>query len=152
MGSQPTCPHCGCEIGDRQSKRSAPQNRRYFKLIKAAFHQWPESHEFQPRDSENLRKFLQCKAGHYTTQRITISGYDADVMKTVRVAAQAALSAAGADAWCKAYGNAIIVFTPKSIAFDKLSHKDACALLSDVEAIIETELNCKADDLLREAA
>lgn len=39
-----------------------------------------------------------------------------------------------------------------SFTHDKLAHKDACALLSDVEAIIETELNCKADDLLKEAA
>lgn len=152
MGNQQHCPHCGGDIGDRQSKRSAPQNRRYFKLIRAAFNQWPESHEFQPRDSENLRKFLQCKAGHYTTQRIEVPSDDPAIIRLARLAAEATLAAAGADAWIKPFGECLVVFSPKSIAFDKLSHKDACKLLSDVEAIIETELNCSADDLLKEAA
>lgn len=121
-------------------------------MIKAAFSNWPEAHEFQPRNAENLRRWLQCKAGHYTTQRIEVPSDDPAIIKLARLAAEATLRAAGADAWVKPYGDCLVVFSPKSIAFDKLSHKDACALLADVEDIIETELNCKADDLLKEAA
>jgi hypothetical protein len=42
------------------------------------------------------------------------------------------------------------IFTPKSIAFDKLSHKAACQLYDEIGAVIETELGIKPDDLLRE--
>lgn len=121
-------------------------------MIKAAFSNWPEGHEFQPRDSDHLRRWLQCKAGHYSTQRIDVDSDDPSILKLVKIATQAAFDAAKADAWCKVFDKTIVVFSPLSIAFDKLGHNAACALLADVEAIIETELGVKSDDLLREAA
>jgi len=63
---------------------------------------------------------------------------------------EAAFHAAGAHSFVRATAGRVHIFTPKSIAFDKLSHKAACQLYDEIGAVIETELGIKPDDLLRE--
>lgn len=139
-----------CEGCPARQGRSLPQHRRYFSLIAAAHHHWPESHDFQPENAEHLRKWLQCKAGHYTTTRIEVPSADDIIMRLARLSAEAAVKAAGGTAWIKPFDGGLVVFVPKSIAFDKLDHKAACKLFDEVAGVIEAEIGTKADDLLRE--
>ena len=139
------CDHCPARQG-----RSLPQHRRYFSLIRAAHMHWPEAHEFQPDNEDHLRKWLQCKAGHYSTTRIEVPSADPAIMTLARLAAESAVKAAGGTAWIKCVEDTLIVFTPLSIAFDKLGHNSACALFDDVAQVIAAEMGIKADDLLRE--
>lgn len=144
------CPHCGCDIGEPGKGRSVPQLRRYFALIRAAFTHWPDAHEFRPDNAEHLRRWLQCKSGHYETTRIEIPSSDPNVMKLARLAAEAAIDAADGTAFIKPFGDYLIVFKPKSIRFDKLSHGAACQLFDEVAAVIEAEIGIPADRLLKE--
>ena len=54
--------HVKVEI--KQGLRSAPQHRLLFAALAVAFSNWPEDHEFQPVDVDDLRYWLEVKAGH----------------------------------------------------------------------------------------
>ena len=71
--------------------RSYIQHKRYFALIKAVLHQWPESHERQFPNETALRKWLQMKAGHFTTKTLDLYGIPA---AKARPLVEAALDAA----------------------------------------------------------
>jgi hypothetical protein len=45
-GTGKTCPHCGGGL-DGGKPRSLEQHRRYFALMRAVFHHWPETHHVQ---------------------------------------------------------------------------------------------------------
>lgn len=136
------CDHCPAK-----ATRSLPQHKRLFGLIRAAHMHWPEAHDFQPSNEDHLRKYLTAKAGHYTVQTIEFGHMHHG---TIKMIAEAAISAAGAYAFVKAVSGKLIIYTPKSIAFDKLDHKAACKLFDEIGSVIETELGIKADELLRQ--
>jgi len=138
----PMCEHCPA-----RTDRSLPQHRRLFGLVRAAFTHWPESHEFQPENEEHLRKWLLCKAGHHTVKTLTL----ADLTSTEAVVLlQSAFHAAGAYSFVKATAGRVHIFTPESIAFDKLDHKAACKLFDEIGAVVEVEMGIRADDLLKQ--
>lgn len=139
------CDHCPAK-----ADRSLPQHKRYFALVRAAYTHWPEAHNFKPDDEEHLRKWLQCKAGHYTTTRIEVPSADPAIMTLARLAAEGAIKAAKGVAWIKPVDDTLIVFVPKSIAFDKLEHKAACRLFDEVASVIESEMGIKADELMKQ--
>lgn len=144
------CPHCGCEIETNRSgkPRSVEQHRRFFAMIKAAFEHWPESHERQFSSAEEMRKYLQMKAGYREVgATIPLTGIN---KQRAMLLAEAAIRAAGSYAVPVINGDVLVVFKPKSIAFDKLSHKDACRLFDDVEAFIEDAIGVPAQTLLKE--
>jgi hypothetical protein len=136
------CDHCPAKAA-----RSLPQHRRLFGLIRAAHMHWPEAHNFQPQNEDHLRKYLTAKAGHYTVQTIEFGHMPHSIIRSI---AEAAIAAAGAYAFVKAVSGKLIVYTPKSIAFEKLDHKAACRLFDEIGSVIECELGIKADDLLRQ--
>ena len=136
------CDHCPAK-----AVRSLPQHRRLFGLIRAAHMHWPEAHDFQPLSEEHLRKWLLAKAGHHTVKTMTLS----DMTSGEAIALlEAAFHAAGAYSFVKGTAGKVHIFTPKSIAFEKLHHKAACLLFDEIGAVIELELGIKADDLLRQ--
>lgn len=135
------CDHCPAK-----ADRSLPQHRRLFGLIKAAHMHWPESAEFTPISEEHLRKWLLCKAGHHTVKTLTLADMTAGEAMALL---EAAFHAAGAFSFVKGAAGRVNIFTPKSIAFDKLDHKAACRLFDEIGAVIEVEMGIKADDLLR---
>ena len=139
-----------CEGCPARQGRSLPQHRRYFSLIAAAHHHWPENHDFQPESVDHLRKWLQCKAGHYTTTRIEVPSAEPAIMRLARLSAEAAIKASGGTAWIKPFDGGVVVFVPISIAFDKLDHRGACKLFDEVAGVIEAEIGIKADHLLKE--
>ncbi len=142
------CPHCGCEIEASDKRRSLPHLRRYFALIRAAYHHWPETHATQFSDETECRKWLQMKAGHREIgARIPLVGMNKD--RAVALV-EAAIRAAGSYAVPVMHGGDLVVFVPKSIAFGKLSHLAACALFDGVADVIKDETGMDADTLLKE--
>lgn len=136
------CDHCPAK-----TDRSLPQHRRLFGLIRAAHLHWPEDHDFYPSNEEHLRKYLTAKAGHYTVQTVEFGHMPHGTIKSI---AEAAIAAAGGYAFVKAASGKLIIYTPSSIAFDKLSHKAACKLFDEIGAVIETEIGINADELLKQ--
>lgn len=132
------CPHCGGDTAEpRKGKpRSVPQHRRYFALIRGAYHHWPESHDFRPHSEGHLRRWLQCKAGYYTVRTINVA--DLDPTSAVAAAA-AAMAEAGEHAFVRGKGTRLYVFASRSINFDTLPHLAACALFDAVAEVIAAE-------------
>lgn len=154
------CPHCGCDLpttggaGDGQRTRSNPQLRRFFSVIKAAFHHWPESHDFRPESPEHLRKFLLCGAGYSEHTDIPVEWAEDQpgVTKLTALAIEAAIRAADGYAFVRPakHGGRVRVYKAKSIAYHKLSHADACRLFADIDLIIKAELGVEPDELLKQ--
>lgn len=142
------CPHCG-KGGKR---RSIEQHRRYFAVIKHAFDNWPETHDFQPDNPEHLRKWLQVKAGYRTVQEIEVSRSDPRAMQIVESTLRAAMKATGDYAWTVVHGKRLYVIASRSIAFDKMSHGEFCTLNNMVQEVIEHETGIKIDQLMEVAA
>jgi len=140
------CPVCGCVI-DREP-RSLAQHRRYFAMIRAAFHHWPESHERQFASEEECRKWLQMKAGHREIgATIPLTGMSKE---RAMLLAEAAIRAAGSYAVPVIHGDTLAIWRPKSIAFSKLGHKEACRLFDDVADVIRAETGIDPEEMMRE--
>lgn len=146
------CSHCGCsnESTGQGKPRSVPQHRRYFKMIHAAYVHWPEAdlREHGLENEEDFRKFLQMKAGHREIgSRVELPD---DMNKEHALfLAESAIRATGAYAVPVLHNSTLVVFRPRSIAFDKLSHLEACALFDSVALHIEQTLECPVDQLLK---
>ena len=132
-----TCPHC--------SKRSSPQHRRFFGVIKAAAEQWPVQHEFQPECPEHLRAWLLTKAGHRSVHEIEISEHVTD---QTYLLLESVMRAAGAYGWIREHKGRVYVMSAKSIAHNKLGHKDACRVFEAVEQEICEALGIESCDQL----
>lgn len=146
------CPHCGCELTPAEGgkARSPEQLRRYFAMIRAAFTHWREAHQHQFASSEELRAWLQMKAGaREIGAQIPMTGMSKE---RAMLLAEAAIRGAGSYAWPVIHGDTLVIFRPKSVSFAKMAHTDFCKLSDDVADVIEAETGIKVDDLLRERA
>jgi hypothetical protein len=146
------CPHCGCELTPAEGgkARSTEQLRRYFAMIRAAFTHWPEAHQHQFASSEELRAWLQMKAGaREIGAQIPMVGMSKE---RAMLLAEAAIRGAGSYAWPVIHGDTLVIFRPKSVSFAKMAHADFCKLSDDVADVIEAETGIKVDQLLREQA
>jgi len=145
------CPTCQQDV---KADRSSQDHRRFFGLIAAAFHHWPESHEFTPDNPESLRAWLLCKAGY--CERTSIDCEWADnaaapgYAKLVAIACEATMRASKGQGFIRVHGDRIVVFSPKSIAWDKIGQKAFNEVRDAVSAVIEQELGIGADTLLKE--
>jgi hypothetical protein len=137
------CPHCG-KGGKR---RSIDQHRRYFAVIKQAFENWPETHDFQPDNAEHLRKWLQVKAGYRTVQEIDVTRSDPRSMQIIESTLRAAMKATGDYAWTVVHGKRLYVVASRSIAFDKIPHGEFSTLNNKVQEVIESEAGIKVDQM-----
>lgn len=140
------CPTCRHE--SKGPPRSLDQHRRFFGVIKAALHHWPENHERQFASEEELRKFLTMKAGHReVTARIPLTGIRKE---QAVILAEASIRAAGAYAVAAVHGSELVIWKPKSIAFNNLGHKAFCELNQAVDEILQAEIGLSGDQLLAE--
>lgn len=147
-----SCPHCGCELAQSAGgkPRSVEQIRRYFAMIRAAFTHWPEAHPQQFGNSDELRAWLQMKAGaREVGAHIPLAGISRD---RAMMLAEIAIRGAGSYAMPVIHGDTLVIFRPKSISFSKMAHADFCRLSDDVADVIEAETGLRADQLLRENA
>lgn len=146
------CPSCSStfDLAKATKPRSVEQNRRFWAVMHAAFHHWPELHEHQFSTMNDLRHWLTMKAGwREEVARIPIAGMKIEQAKMI---AEAAIRAAGGNAWPVAHKGSLVIFKPKSIAFMKMPHLEFCALNDAVDAVIKSEMQITADELLEQMA
>jgi hypothetical protein len=146
------CPHCGFEIVKVAKERSTPQMRRTFGVFAAALNAWPESHRFQPAGNMRwLRSWLEVQAGHYEV----VMNLRAESVSPERLEAAlgAVLNACDTDRdrfFIEVTDDLVTVKKVNSIAYDKLSHKEACALFDEISNVLFAEIGIDAETLLRE--
>ncbi len=145
------CPHCGCVLTEKDGgkPRSVEQIRRYFAMLKIAWTNWPETHAQQFASADEMRAWLQMKAGaREVGAQIPLSGMSKE---RAMLLAEAAIRGAGSFAWPVIHGDVLVIFRPKSISFAKMAHADFCRLSDDVQAVIADETGINLDDLMRAA-
>lgn len=142
------CPVCGHDSGSKGSSRSVEQLRRYFAVMRAIHFFWPETHPEQFDSHDDLRKYLQMRAGHREIgASIDLNGLSKE---QAMLLAEAAIRGTGAYAVPRIHNNTLVVFRPKSIAFHKLSHSAFCALSNGVMEVIKAETGIDPDEALKE--
>ena len=142
------CAVCGTAQDDPDAKRSVQHLRRYFSLIRATFHHWPEAHARQFASAEELRSFLQMAAGHREVgASIPLAGVNKD---RAVLLAEAAIRAAGSYAMPVIFRDQLVIWRPRSIAFGRLSHMQAVDLFQAVEDVIAKETGIDPAVLMRE--
>jgi hypothetical protein len=140
------CPTCGHE--SKGPPRSIDQHRRFFGMMRAAYMHWPESHEHQFASEDELRKWVQMKAGHReVAARIPLTGIRKE---QAVILAEASIRAAGAYAVPVIHGTELVIWKPRSIAFHNLGHKAFCELNNAVDEVLQVEIGMSGDQLLQE--
>jgi hypothetical protein len=159
-----TCPHCGgCFEHHPKKNRSLADHRRFFAMIDAAFHQWPEHHEFRPLSSEHLRAWLLCKIRHHEVEVVEVGteifeGLSEQQLQLVNMivrsavhrSIEAAVRTAGF-AFDRPYGSGIAIFRPKSINWDSIEQPEFNKIRDAVEIEIEKVIGVPPAQLLTEA-
>jgi hypothetical protein len=126
--------------------RSLDQHKRFFGLVRAAFHHWPEVHDQQFADETECRKFLIMKAGWRDLRlSLPLSGIRAPAAIAL---VTAALRSAGSHAAVRVDKGTLYVWTPKSINFAAMPHLEFCALSDAVSQTIELETGLSSEELL----
>jgi hypothetical protein len=150
------CPNCGTVIGG--NSRSIQDHRRFFGLIRAAFHQWSESHAFQPTSEEQLRAWALIQAGWTDVATVEIPASYSE-SETARAAFRAAIDGAvraldGPSGYHELrIGDASLsIVTPRSLRFDVVGQREFGRVREAVEGVIEGALGVPAEQLLREKA
>lgn len=150
------CPECGFVFDTKISgkPRSLPQHKRLFGLLNVAFSNWPEGHEFQPANKEHLRKWLIAKAGHYDTRTFELPETGNPLLMAAMMEFAENLLEVDEDGghrFGRWHGSTLTVFIPKSMAFEKLPHREACKLFDEIDAIVHEVIGVPADKLLKES-
>lgn len=128
--------------------RSSEQHRRFFGLMRAVYHHWPETLEFQPDNEEHLRAYLLVKAKYRTIKTFYLTNEDcAGELAHVLPIVTAMMLHRYCWAWTD--GNAMHVAAPESMAFDRLPHLKACAVFNDVEDYLKS-IGIDPDAVLKE--
>lgn len=144
-----SCPDCGAVFSAAApTRRSTPQHRRFFGVIKAAFHHWPEADEFRPRNVEHLRYWLEKEAGYFTIVK-TINCQSVEPSQLVAVLTAVFSGAEDDRLFVEVEGSHVSVLKVKSISYDELEHLDACRLFDAVEGVLRAR-GIDPDQLLAE--
>ncbi len=142
------CACCGCDISGNDKPRSLPQLRRFFAMIRAAYHHWPETSEKQFSSDEELRKHLTMRAGwRDVAARIPLVGVNSDITKMI--VAQA-FKAAGTHAWPVVHKSELVIWVPRSIAFHSMGPQEFGQLSDAVAVVIKDMTGLDVEQMLRE--
>ena len=145
------CPHCGCDVTLKDKKRSTPQLRRFFAVIRHAFANWPHSHAFQPKTAEHLRYWLEVQAGPFDA--VTTIRCDITSPEKLTALLTAVLTASDDMAvFVEATDTHVLVKKALSISYSTLAHMGACALFQQVEDVIKAETGIEMPERDMEAA
>lgn len=137
-----TCPTCGQRR--KEKPRSIDHHRRLFGIISVFYSLWPESHPEKFDNAEQLRKWLLLKANHKEVIRIDLAGADPAAAVIV---AEAAMRASGAYARARIVDGELLVFRPRSIAWDKLSQAEFAKISEEIEHILTAETGIEIKDV-----
>ena len=131
----------------KQKARSYEQHKRFFAVIAATHHHWPDSHKFQPDSAEHLRAWLLVRAKHCVIKTFHMSD---DAGEYARIIPIVMASMLGKHSWAKASGNELHVCVPQSIDYKSVSHQEFQAINDAVDEIIKAETGLDPETLLRE--
>lgn len=131
--------------------RSIDQHRRFFGLVRAVFHHWPETEKFQPDNEEHLRAYLLVKAGHRSVKEFYACDKEAseDFARLIPVVAALMLNRY---CWSWVEGDAIRVCAPLTTKFegpDKMDHATACKVYDAVDEYLRS-IGIDPDQMLAE--
>ena len=146
-----TCPECGAVFAPKATvkPRSYPQLKRYFAVIKAAFHHWPESHQFRPKNADHLRYWLEVEAGHFEAAKsIRCESVEPQILTALLTAVMR--TSDDDRQFVDVDGQLITVKRALSISYPMLAHLATCKLFEDVDNVIKQELGIEPDELLRQ--
>lgn len=144
-----TCPSCGCDITGNDKPRSLPQLRRYFSMIRAAYHHWPETSDVTFSSEEECRKHLQMRAGwREVGARIPLVGVKPEAAKML---AAAAIAGAKAHAWPVVHKGELIIWIPRSIAFHNMGPQEFGQLSDAVSVVIKDMTGHDVEAMMRES-
>lgn len=117
--------------------RSIDQHRRFFGLVRACFHHWPESEKFQPDNEEHLRAYLLVKAGHRSIKEfyLTDKSANAEVAHVIPIITAMMLHRY---CWSWVEGDAIRVCAPLTTKFSEMPHKEACKVYDAVDEYLRS--------------
>lgn len=149
------CPYCASEFDavDPARHRSTLEHRRFFGMIRAAFDNWPEDHEFQPETAEHLRAWLICEASplYRTVETISLDGAPHEFVAAMMVIIDGLLEREDGFKFCHWRGHRATITRPKSIRFDRMKHGDFHALSEIVAEVIVSALRITIKELLGES-
>lgn len=142
------CPCCGCDISGNEKPRSLPQLKRFFAMIRAAYHHWPETCEQQFTSDEELRKHLTMRAGwRDVAARIPLVGVSPELAKLI---VRQAFAAAHTHAWPVIHKGELVIWMPRSIAFHAMGPKEFGQLSDAVAVVIRDMTGMDAETLMKE--
>lgn len=148
------CPHCGSDISD--GKRSQPDHKRLFAVIRRAYLTWPEGHRFKPVNAEHLRAWLICASGAEFRELVATfvmpEGADEATRKTFVASLQATINGTKGKGVVIPNGENAYIVAPVSMSFCKMDQRKFSRLRDAITDIIEAELQCKVEELTKEAA
>lgn len=139
------CPTCGATT---KRIRSLEQHRRYFGVIRAALHYWPDTHEKQFEDEDDLRYWLQMKAGHREVRnRVSLKGLR---RKDALFVAEAVIRGSKGYTVPVIHKKELVIFGPKSIAYANLGQAKFSELNNEIDALLQIEIGLTGEQLLNE--
>lgn len=144
------CELCGSPRHHHQT-RSAPQFRRYHKLIDAAFLHWPERHNFRPKSRDHLRYWLTVEAGKFdVAKNIRVHSVDAIALQALL---EGVLRTSDDERlFIDIDGDLITVKRAHSIKTtgpDAMPQREFAQLCSEVDAVVSTEIGIEPEKLLK---
>ena len=132
------CPHCGSPEAKAKG-RSVPQHRRFFAMVRAFYHHWPEYLPYQPGCAEELRAYGLVKAGYRNVAQL-----EPDVFGAVCIRTESHFP------FFFEKGGKVYCASAKSIRFEKLGHKEACKVFDDVSCVFEAVTGLTCDEVMKE--
>lgn len=138
------CPACGVII-HQEPPRSVAQNARYHAMLAAYYDNWPESNERQFTDRKDFRIWAQMSAGYRTIgAQIPLAGVSKEIAKFL---VETGIRGSGAHAMTEFQGTTLVIYKPRSIAFDKMGHTTFTRLVDDVTGFLEKETGFSVEKL-----
>jgi hypothetical protein len=133
--------------------RRAKHHRLFFAVIQAAFDNWPELHDEQFENADHLRAWLTVKAGYRDLFEEKLEASEADPKRIAGFMGRAMIKikSAGGYGFFINHKQWVVMFTPKSISWSKLSQDDFSPISDAVFQIIEQETCIPIEALKREA-
>lgn len=144
-----TCPHCGCSFDAKEKPRSYQQLKRFFAIVRQAWHHWPE-YAKKVDSEDDLRRWLTMSAGYRKIgARIPLKGINSDAAKMLFTEA---IKGAGAYAHPVVFDDELIIWTPRSIAFNSMGPSEFNDLCDKVSDVIEAQTGLRVEDMMKETA
>lgn len=139
------CPTCGAKT---KNIRSPEQHKRYFAVLAAAYYYWPETHAKQFGNKDEFRYWIQMEAGHREARaRVSLKGKR---RKDALLVAEATISGLKGYSVPEIVGSDLVIYGPKSIAYENLGQAKFSELNNEVDGILQIAMGLTGEQLLNE--